>query len=322
MNRPFSSPTPDLLMRGHAIARGGTLVLALHGGFFGGFSAPASAQSPEPEPATAVAQAIADDESRPTLAPTPRPRRDPHRASPRARRGKAALPSALTENPPSDPSTETSHPAHTPSTPAAPLIRLTRGHRPVPDARLERAYEAMLAGRLSDAGRDYDAILRTDPHQLDALLGLATIADQSGHAHRARMLYLRALEVDPTDPTAQAGLIAAGGLAHTSHSETRLKAALAAHPESAAARFALGNLYAVQQRWAEARQAYFAAYASDDAHPDFIFNLAVSLDHLHLTPLAIVYYRKALDATEAAERPRGFSFDPDRIRQRLAELHS
>ena len=65
--------------------------------------------------------------------------------------------------------------------------------------------------------------------------------------------------------------------------ESRLKTMLAAQPEASFLHFTLGNQYAAQGRWAEAQQAYFKAFASDPEHPDFAFNLAVSLDQMHQT---------------------------------------
>jgi tetratricopeptide (TPR) repeat protein len=100
--------------------------------------------------------------------------------------------------------------------------------------------------------------------------------------------------------------------------ESRLKTLLSAQPESAALNFALGNLYARQNRWAEAQQVYFNAVAADGDNPDYLFNLAVSLDHLRQPRLAGQHYRMALEA--AARRPA--AFDRDRRQKRLGELQA
>jgi uncharacterized protein HemY len=99
-------------------------------------------------------------------------------------------------------------------------------------------------------------------------------------------------------------------------SESRLKLLLAAQPESAPLNFALGNLYARQGRWPEAQPVYFNAVAADGDNPDYLFNLAVSLDHLRQPKLAAQHYRLALDA--AQRRPA--AFDRERVRVRLGEL--
>ena len=187
---------------------------------------------------------------------------------------------------------------------------------PKVDSRLSQAYDRLQAGSLDEAQRDYEFVLRDDRKNVDALLGIATIASQKGQFDKANAYYLRALESDPSNPTAQAGLLNARGQADVENSESRLKSALSSHPNSTALLFALGNLYARQGRWSEAQQTYFQAYAVEPDNPDFIFNLAVCLDHLRQSKLAAQYYEMALSAGET----RTTTFDHTQIRQRLREL--
>ena len=194
-------------------------------------------------------------------------------------------------------------------------IRLSRTP-PQANKTLERAYDTLQAGRLSDAQHDYEQVLRSDAKNTDALLGLATIAAQQGQTGKAQTFYLRALESNPNDATAQAGVINARGQADANFSESRLKTALANQPDSPALLFALGNLYTRQGRWSEAQQVYFRAYATEPDNPDFIFNLAVSLDHLRQAKLAGQYYQMALTAGET----RAVSFDRNQARSRILEL--
>ena len=91
-------------------------------------------------------------------------------------------------------------------------------------------------------------------------------------------------------------------------------------PDSPVLYFALGNLYAQQSRWSEAQQAYFRAYAGDPDNADFLFNLAVSLDHLHQNKLAAQYYQMALKTAETNAATRPVSFDRIQVRARIAEL--
>ncbi len=194
-------------------------------------------------------------------------------------------------------------------------VRLSKS-LPKTNQPLERAYAAFQAGRLDEAQRDYELVLRSDRKNVDALLGLATIAANQGQSERAQMFYLHALESDPNDATAQAGVINTRGQASPGLSESRLKTALASQPESSALHFALGNLYARQSRWSEAQQAYFRAYATEPDNADFIFNLAVSLDHLHQNKLAAQYYQMALSAAAT----RLGSFDRNQVQTRILEL--
>jgi len=195
-------------------------------------------------------------------------------------------------------------------------VRLSRS-QPKSGTTLDRAYDALQAGKLDEAQHDYEQVLRADAKNIDALLGMATLAAHQGQNERAQAFYLLALEVDPKDPTAQAGLINTRGQTNPALSESRLKTTLASQPESPALLFALGNLYASQSRWSEAQQAYFGAYSTDSENADYLFNLAVSLDHLHQNKLAAQYYQTALNA---ANTSRGISFDRIQVKNRILEL--
>ena len=207
-------------------------------------------------------------------------------------------------------------PAPRRDTPPSGGLHLARGNA---SPTIEQAYSALQAGRLDEAQRSYEIVLRNDRKNTDALLGLATIAAQQGHQERAQAFYQQALESDPNDPTAQAGILSTRGQADPNLSESRLKTALATQPDAPALLFALGNLYARQQRWSEAQQAYFRAYSTDPENADFIFNLAVSLDQLRQPRLAAQYYRMALQVSEQPGA-RPVAFDRNVVRQRLGEL--
>jgi tetratricopeptide (TPR) repeat protein len=204
--------------------------------------------------------------------------------------------------------------------PAAPAqaenpIRLSSS-RQKQNPTLTRAYEALQADQLNDARRDYEQVLRSDAKNTDALLGLATIAARQGQSESAAALYLRVLEADPKDVYAQAGLINLKGQGDPALAESRLKTLLASQPESPALNFALGNLYARQTRWSDAQQAYFRAYSAEPDNADYLFNLAVSLDHLHQNKLAAQYYAMAMNAAGN----RSAAFDKAQIKSRILEL--
>lgn len=199
-----------------------------------------------------------------------------------------------------------------PSTP----IRLARTP-PVTDQALTRAHRALQEGRLEQASQDFLQALQRDPNNVDALLALAAIAQHQGRGNEAEGWRQRALIADPSNPATQAAVL--GGTAASTDplsTESRLKTLLAAQPQSAELNFTLGNLYAGQRRWAEAQQAYFNAVAADDANPDYLFNLAISLDQLRQPRPAAQHYRLALEA--AMRRPA--AFDTEQARRRLAEL--
>lgn len=200
----------------------------------------------------------------------------------------------------------------------APTIRLARTP-PEADSALLRGHAGLQRGDLDQARTDYEHSLRRDPNNTDALLALAAIAHRQGRNSDAEQLQQRALVANPNDPAAQAAVL--GGTpaaADPNTTESRLKGLLGTQPESAPLNFALGNLYARQRRWPEAQQAYFNAVAADGDNPDYLFNLAVSLDQVRQPRLAAQHYRQALDAAE--KRPA--AFDRDQIRKRLGELQA
>jgi tetratricopeptide (TPR) repeat protein len=203
--------------------------------------------------------------------------------------------------------------------PAEGPIRLSREKSGI-DPRLESAYDLLRAGEFDEAILHYEAVLRSDRENIDALLGIAAIAGKSGQRERAAAYYRRILEIDSSHPAALAGLINERDKADPTLSEKRLRDALAARPDSPALLFSLGNLYARQNRWNAARQAYFNAYSVDPGNADHAFNLAVSLDHLNQTSLAVRYYEAAVKT--ALENSRAFAFDIAQATNRVLELTS
>lgn len=194
-------------------------------------------------------------------------------------------------------------------------IRIT-GARVQVNPAIARAYRALTAGDPDGARQDYEQVLMNEPNNGDALHGLAAISLQQGQFGEAEGFYLRMLGADPTDAAAHAGLIALRHQADPVRSESRLKMLLASQPDSPFLNFALGNLYAAQGRWKEAQQAYFRSHAADGENPDYLFNLAISLEQLRQPGLALQRYQAALEA--AAHRPA--SFDRKLVADRVREL--
>lgn len=208
-------------------------------------------------------------------------------------------------------------PAPTPTpaaAPAAPPIRITR-NAPVIPQDINEGYAAFNAGEYDRARVAYERALRADPRNPDALHGLMALADVRGDAQQARMLLRRIAEIDPADPSVQVAL--SENIDPSAH-EARLLNIAAAQPQSAPAAFALGNLYAGQARWREAQQAYFNAWTLAPDQPDHAYNLAVSLDQLRQSKLALQYYREAL----TLRGQRSAAFDADAVAARIAALQA
>ncbi|WP_374360382.1 tetratricopeptide repeat protein [Pseudoduganella danionis] len=195
-------------------------------------------------------------------------------------------------------------------------IRVARGQKSEPlAAALGGAYQALNTGELANARQQYEAVLQQDGNNRDALLALASIASREQQPAQAASYYLRLLELDPRDGAAIAGMV---GLRQgdPAQNEVRLKGILAGNPEAAPVHFALGNLYAQQNRWQEAQQAYFRAYSAAPTNPDYAYNLAIGLDRLNQGKLAQTYYQRAL----ALAQNTAAAFDRAALAKRLQEL--
>jgi Tfp pilus assembly protein PilF len=181
---------------------------------------------------------------------------------------------------------------------------------------LVKAYQSFLSGDTGTAQQLYHKVLQQEPNNRDALLGMAAIALKQKQTGQAAAYYAKLLDLDPADPEAQAALIGLQGQSDPTQSESRLKKVLIQNPQAGAAHFALGNLYTQQSRWAEAQQSYFRAYSSAPGNADYAFNLAISLDHLNQSKLALEYYQRAL------AQPGPANFDKGAAKSRIAELVS
>lgn len=198
-------------------------------------------------------------------------------------------------------------------------LKLARGIEPprVSEA-LAEAYTALRTGKNADARKQYEALVRADGMNLDARLGLATSLARSGEVAAALREYKKALEIDPRNSTALAALLILSDASSAPSLEADLRALLTRHADSAELHYALGNLMAGQSRWTEAQQAYFDAWRHGGDNADYAFNLAVSLDQLRQSRLAVEYYQKAL----ALAARHGGQFDRRQAERRINELKS
>ena len=188
---------------------------------------------------------------------------------------------------------------------------------PSVNPKIETAWQAYNQGDLTAARSNYQAMLREEPTNRDALLGMAAIEIRANRPEQAEIYYRSLIQVNPRDPYAQTGLLAIRGqMGDPVQAESRVKNLLANDPEAQVLNFTLGNQYAQQGRWPEAQQAYFKAYSADPDNPDFAYNLAVSLDQVRQPKLALEYYRRALSLAQQ----RSSSFEQTLARNRVQEL--
>ena len=197
-------------------------------------------------------------------------------------------------------------------------LRLARSFAPPklnPD--LTTAYQSLVNGDYAVAQKLYAKLVLAEPLNVDAQLGLATAAARSGNTSLAKQHYRQVLVLDPRNGLAIMGLVALSDGAQPAALEIELRTLIGRNPDAAPLHFALGNIYASERRWTEAQQAFFEAFRIDPVNPDYLFNLAVSLDQLRQTRLALDYYRKA--ESVAATRGGG-QFDRNTVARRISEL--
>jgi Tfp pilus assembly protein PilF len=201
-----------------------------------------------------------------------------------------------------------------------PAVEVKRNHKSEPaiDATSMAAYQAYTAGDDAAAGRLYRQLLQSDSRNIDALLGLAAVAARQDNNDEAASYYARTLELEPKNSVAQAGLIALLGQADPVSAESRLKSLLAQQPDAAYLHAALGGIYAEQNQWPNAQQAYFQALRLDPGNAEHAFNLAVSLDQMSKPDLALDYYQRARDLLPG----QGGSIDRNGLETRINQLRS
>lgn len=199
-------------------------------------------------------------------------------------------------------------------------IKITRSSlQPHLHQNLTQAYTAFQRGENSRALAAYQSVLQQEPRNRDALLGIAAIAVRQHNYPQATRHYQAVLRYYPQDPVAQTNLLSMteqtdGG----EDRETQLKTLAHTTPQPAYIYFQLGLVYAQQNRWNEAQQAFFEAYRIDSQQADYAYNLAVSLEYLHQSQAAVTYYQRAVQLQQ--KQGKSSSFEPKVAQQRIATL--
>jgi tetratricopeptide (TPR) repeat protein len=194
-------------------------------------------------------------------------------------------------------------------------IQRTKKRDPV-SALLNRGWQAYGNADYAVAADAYNQVLKREPRNRDALLGIAAIAVKQGDYPRARAAYTELLRLDPRDQIAIAGMSNLDELTPDLLGETRLKFMVQQQPDAPHLHFALGNFYAKQSRWPEAQGEYFSAWQGNSENADYAFNLAVSLDQLGKQDEAKRFYEKCLELSAG----KNISFSVEAVKDRLSKI--
>jgi tetratricopeptide (TPR) repeat protein len=183
--------------------------------------------------------------------------------------------------------------------------------------KLEAAWAAYEAAEYNRAKKLYKDVLNSEGNNRDALLGLGAIAVIEKNDVVARSVYSLLLKQDPRDPIAITALASLrNNKIATDADEKYLLNMLQKSPDDTHLNFALGNIYAQQNKWKLAQQSYFNAWQHDNENADYVFNLAVSMDQLGKQKQAIDLYRDCL--RKAGNKQ--VSFARETVHKRITEL--
>lgn len=178
---------------------------------------------------------------------------------------------------------------------------------------ISEAFKAYQSGQFDSAERLYRNVLQADPENRDVHLGLAALAINKGDRESAYAHYLKLLDMNPADALAMSSLISLSNNSDPIKDESVIKTLIHKEGKLPYLYFALGNVYAKQLRWAEAQQAFFNAYSADSTNPDYVLNLAISLDKIGQYATALDFYSVAIELARHTPSRFNMSSVNDRI---------
>jgi tetratricopeptide (TPR) repeat protein len=179
---------------------------------------------------------------------------------------------------------------------------------------LVNAYNAYSNGQDTEAQALYKKVLQQDTRNVDALLGLGAIAEKQGRLSDAQGWYQKVLELEPRNAIALAAFY--DYQQPDESTATQFKNLIAKEPSNANLHAGLGNLYAEQNQWSEAQQAYFEAYRLNPSAEN-TFNLAVALDQMGKPALALPYYQQAM---QLSQQKANSPIDTGALQQRISAI--
>ena len=194
-------------------------------------------------------------------------------------------------------------------------IKKTNAEDPI-NALLRDAWLAYNKADYSTATRAYENVLKREPKNRDALLGMAAVAVKTADYKKAKASYQLLLNLDPRDQVAVSGMSNIERLSLSSQDESKLKFMLQQQPSATHLNFALGNYYARKGRWPEAQAEYFKAWQGNSGNADYIYNLAVSLDQLGKANEALRFYKESL----LQANKQNISFSISEVEKRIGQI--
>lgn len=194
------------------------------------------------------------------------------------------------------------------------MLKISKNTTPLKqNVMISEAFKAYQAGQFDSAEKLYRNILQDAPENRDVHLGLAAIAITKGDTESAYYHYLKLLNANPSDAFALSSLISLSNNSEPVKDESMIKNLLHKEGKVPYLYFALGNIYAKQDRWVDAQQSFFDAYSLDATNPDYVLNLAISLDKIGQYATALDYYNVAIELAQNSAAKFNWTSVNDRI---------
>jgi tetratricopeptide (TPR) repeat protein len=161
----------------------------------------------------------------------------------------------------------------------------------------EHAAALHQAGRTQEAARAYEAILASEPGNLNALIYFGALRLGEGRPGEAEALLRRAVERAPQSAEALANLAAAlQALGQFDAAVRNYERALHVRPDLIDARFGLAACLQALNRPKDAAACYQAILSTDPSHPEALYGQATLFAQLGRCDEAIAAHRAALEA--------------------------
>ncbi|MBF0446001.1 MAG: tetratricopeptide repeat protein [Magnetococcales bacterium] len=184
--------------------------------------------------------------------------------------------------------------------------------------KIENANNLFLKGEIAKSEEIFNSVLKQNIFRREALMGLASIAVHNHQFEQARQTYKRILFLNPKDKEVESRLISLREMSDPMVRVSQLKNMIRVEPDNFNLHFILGTIYVGKEQWSEAKEAFTKAHILERDHPDTVYNLAVSLDHLKQTEEALKYY--LLAAKLAKTHP--VEFELKHVNNRIVDLQT
>ena len=164
-------------------------------------------------------------------------------------------------------------------------------------------YAALLRGEYDTALGFYDAALNKEPHSVLALLGRGAALQRLHRLEEAQVSYDAALKIDPANREALTNVTSIIGERSPSEALNRLIELEKTYPAFSPIKAQIGLIYAKNGAMDQALEYLRRAVTLTPESAMYKYNLALVMDHMGLTEQAILVYKDVLGAIVTGRAP-------------------